>query len=520
MSGILFIDAEQPFADQTASALRGRGFNVTLMDDGKEGLDVAAADRPDLIVLCVELPKMSGYSLCNKLKKDNDLKGIPLIITSKEATPETFAQHKKLKTRAEDYLIKPFSEADLMEKIGGLIALPAEGGGGGASSLGTDLGLDDNFDGLEGLDPPTAAPAAGLDEDSLIGLDDELDGLGGLDDSMGLDAGLDDDSLGLDAGLDDSLNVSSLGSLDDDLELPGSVKDDGLIGLDDDLEAIEVEPSRPPPRPSVAAPAIPPPTPRAPSSTFAAVSATSAADLQALQAARRETSDLKQTIAELEARLKQADDAAKAAATMSTPPTSAISARDLLTLKQQLRAKDDEILQKEGQLVEVQEQLEMLQHDTSAKLAEVGTKDIEISGLKARVAALSDERDALEAQIRGRLQQAEAERDGLRGEVEALRTESDALRNESTSLRQAVQAAGDRANELSTSLDESKRAAERTASRLRTVESELRDKEQDAVKAYGLLKQEEQLRDRARQAAELAVKLLRGDVDTGLGLEA
>ncbi|HEY1098292.1 MAG TPA: response regulator, partial [Myxococcota bacterium] len=202
MSGILFIDAEQPFADQTTAALRNRGFDVTLMDDGKEGLDVAAANRPDLIVLCVELPKMSGYSICNKLKKDNDLKGIPLIITSKEATPETFAQHKKLKTRAEDYLIKPFSEADLVEKIGGLIALPAGGSGGGASSLGADLGLDDNLDGLEGLDPPapTSAPTPSLDDDSLnadsLGLDD--DNLGSLDDSLNT------------ASLDDSLNLGAL----------------------------------------------------------------------------------------------------------------------------------------------------------------------------------------------------------------------------------------------------------------------------------------------------------------------
>ena len=114
MGGILLIDAEQPFADNLAGSLKGRGFQVKLLDDGKDGLDFAKDSRPDLIVLCVELPKMSGYSICNKLKKDNDLKGIPLIITSKEATPETFAQHKKLKTRAEDYLIKPFAEGELI----------------------------------------------------------------------------------------------------------------------------------------------------------------------------------------------------------------------------------------------------------------------------------------------------------------------------------------------------------------------------------------------------------------------
>jgi chromosome segregation ATPase len=119
------------------------------------------------------------------------------------------------------------------------------------------------------------------------------------------------------------------------------------------------------------------------------------------------------------------------------------------------------------------------------------------------------------------LQQAEAERDNLRAEVSSLRGEVEAVRNESESLRHAVQDAGSRANELQAALDESKKVGERTASRLRTVEGELREKEQDAAKAYGMLKQEEQLRDKARQAAELAVKLLKGDVDTsGFGLEA
>jgi CheY-like chemotaxis protein len=509
MAGILFIDAEQPFADQTSNALRARGFSVTLMDDGKEGLDIAAKDRPDLIVLCVELPKMSGYSICNKLKKDNDLKGIPLIITSKEATPETFAQHKKLKTRAEDYLIKPFSDDDLFEKIGALISLPS-GDGGGASGLedlggdlNADLGggigdaelnLDDALDASFGLDEPaTAAPAPSLDEDSLSGL-------GSLDDELG-------------AGFD------GLAGVGDDLEMPGSVKDDAAAGLDAALDAMVPEPAPPPapvpaPRPAVI-PRTGTPMPVRATPTTPPTASSSAADLQALQAARRETSDLKAKVAELEARLRQAEDAAKSAASVTTPPTSASSAREVLTLKQQLRAKDDEILQKEGAIVEVQEQLELLQQETAAKLAEASHKDIEISTLSARVSALTDERDQLEAQVQGRLGEVEAERDQVRAEASALRQETD-------SLRHAVQDAGARADELATSLDESKKATDKAQGRIRSLEVDLKEKEQDAMKAYQLLKAEEQLREKARQAAELAVKLLRGDVDLGggAGLEA
>jgi len=85
-----------------------------------------------------------------------------------------------------------------------------------------------------------------------------------------------------------------------------------------------------------------------------------------------------------------------------------------------------------------------------------------------------------------------------------------------------VQDAGARADELATAVDDAKKATDKAQARIRTLEVDLKDKEQDAMKAYQLLKAEEQLRDKARQAAELAVKLLRGDVDLGggAGLEA
>jgi CheY-like chemotaxis protein len=126
MSKILLIESDGPFAQELSTALEARGLEARVTADGKEGLDLAKVDRPDLIVLCVELPKMSGYSVCNKLKKDDQLKSIPLVIISAEATTETFEQHRKLKTRAEGYLIKPFHADSLLKTIEGLIEMPPE----------------------------------------------------------------------------------------------------------------------------------------------------------------------------------------------------------------------------------------------------------------------------------------------------------------------------------------------------------------------------------------------------------
>lgn len=118
---ILLVESDNGFAREMSSALEQKGFETRTTGDGKEALDLARDERPDAIVLCVELPKLSGYSICAKLKKDETLKTIPVIITSAEATPETFEQHRQLKTRAEDYLLKPFEPSQLLERLTALV---------------------------------------------------------------------------------------------------------------------------------------------------------------------------------------------------------------------------------------------------------------------------------------------------------------------------------------------------------------------------------------------------------------
>jgi len=122
---VLVVESDLAHAATMTSALEALGLEVGTTADGTSALQLAKSMEPALIILCVELPKMSGYSICNKLKKNPELKGIPLIIMSSEATPDIFEQHKKLKTRAEDYLIKPFTVEELGVKVRQLLG--AEG---------------------------------------------------------------------------------------------------------------------------------------------------------------------------------------------------------------------------------------------------------------------------------------------------------------------------------------------------------------------------------------------------------
>jgi len=137
MAKVLIIESDAAVAKKLSTLLSARGIESQITADGAEGVNLARSFAPDVIVLCVELSRVSGYSICNKLKKDPDLGRIPLVLTSSQATEETFEQHKKLKTRAEAYVKKPYGDAEIVSIVGGL----ASGGSGGDAEL--DVSLDD-----------------------------------------------------------------------------------------------------------------------------------------------------------------------------------------------------------------------------------------------------------------------------------------------------------------------------------------------------------------------------------------
>src|ERR1700726_325876 len=122
---VLVFESDPAFAGELRSELAKLGCSPTVVDDGNVGLQQAASDKPDLILLSIELPRMNGFSVCNKLKKDANLKDVPLIIMSSESSDETFEQHKKLRTRAEDYVHKPIAFGELLGHIQSFVPLGA-----------------------------------------------------------------------------------------------------------------------------------------------------------------------------------------------------------------------------------------------------------------------------------------------------------------------------------------------------------------------------------------------------------
>jgi CheY-like chemotaxis protein len=128
---ILVFESDVTFADQVKAGFGGLGASVDVVADGKEGLDMAQAEPPDLILLSIELPSMNGFLVCKKIKKSAQLKDVPLIIlSSDDNADEIFEQHKKLRTRAEDYVKKPVAFEALLSRVQEFV--PFDGNGAGA----------------------------------------------------------------------------------------------------------------------------------------------------------------------------------------------------------------------------------------------------------------------------------------------------------------------------------------------------------------------------------------------------
>jgi DNA-binding response OmpR family regulator len=134
LNKVLVFESDPAFAGELRTEFGNLGCTVSVVDDGNVGLQQAAIDKPDLILLSIELPRMNGFSVCNKLKKDANLKDVPLIIMSSESSEETFDQHKKLRTRAEDYLHKPIAFGELLEHVQQFVSV-------GAAVQPTDSGI-------------------------------------------------------------------------------------------------------------------------------------------------------------------------------------------------------------------------------------------------------------------------------------------------------------------------------------------------------------------------------------------
>ncbi len=111
---ILIIDDEPDILKLVSLRLKKLGHDILTADNGKDGLDSIKANKPDMILLDLILPVISGEKICRQIKKDEELKHIPVILFT--ASDVSVADTAK-QLGAEDYIAKPFDPKKLVEKV-------------------------------------------------------------------------------------------------------------------------------------------------------------------------------------------------------------------------------------------------------------------------------------------------------------------------------------------------------------------------------------------------------------------
>lgn len=110
---ILVVDDEADFVDMVRMRLEANGYEVLTAYNGRDGLEKAKAEKPDLILLDILMPELDGYTTLKELKNMGETKGIPvLVVTAKPGMKDLFVIEG-----IADYIVKPFDDEDLLLRI-------------------------------------------------------------------------------------------------------------------------------------------------------------------------------------------------------------------------------------------------------------------------------------------------------------------------------------------------------------------------------------------------------------------
>jgi CheY-like chemotaxis protein len=117
---ILVAEDERDIRELIVFTLSYGGFEVHEASNGQEAVSRAPTVRPDLILMDVRMPKMTGYEACEQLKAMPDMKDVPIVFLSAKGQESEIT--KGLKLGAEAYILKPFAPDDLIRQIKEIMA--------------------------------------------------------------------------------------------------------------------------------------------------------------------------------------------------------------------------------------------------------------------------------------------------------------------------------------------------------------------------------------------------------------
>jgi len=119
LNRILVVDDEKDILELVRTILVGNGFEVITAGTGEEGLKLAVSGKPDLIILDVVMPGLSGLEVCRLLKGKKSMAGISILMMS--VLNREIDRKNVTDAGADEYIIKPFRAAHLLSTVDRLL---------------------------------------------------------------------------------------------------------------------------------------------------------------------------------------------------------------------------------------------------------------------------------------------------------------------------------------------------------------------------------------------------------------
>jgi two-component system, OmpR family, alkaline phosphatase synthesis response regulator PhoP len=117
---ILIADDEQNIVISLEFLMKREGYDVSIAADGEEAVARIRAQKPDLVLLDVMMPKKSGFEVCQEVKADPALQSVRILMLTAKGRDTEVA--KGLALGADAYMTKPFSTKELVERVRSLLA--------------------------------------------------------------------------------------------------------------------------------------------------------------------------------------------------------------------------------------------------------------------------------------------------------------------------------------------------------------------------------------------------------------
>jgi two-component system, cell cycle response regulator DivK len=119
MRNVLIVENHTDMREILVRVIELMGFNAITATNGKEGVEKAFAEKPDLILMDIMMPEMDGWEATRILRANPDTKDIPILAATVFTRPADL--QKCIDAGCNDYIVKPFTVKDLRKKIQALI---------------------------------------------------------------------------------------------------------------------------------------------------------------------------------------------------------------------------------------------------------------------------------------------------------------------------------------------------------------------------------------------------------------